>query len=122
MSDFMIIDMLDEITNGYDGLIKRIAFTSFDSVAIDVSVIRKKDKEWGGVTFKLKGLVEFAVKQNIKNNNVVMSNGIAYQCIDNIHYIDFSPYSCDMSDVSDYRMSDVYFAAREIEYYSNDCL
>ncbi|MFJ5440169.1 hypothetical protein ACIPT2_20150 [Pectobacterium brasiliense] len=112
----MIIDMLDEITNGYDGIIKKINFISFDSVIVEVSVIRRADREWVNVEFELKGLVEFAVKQETKFSNTVMSNGISYQCIDGIHYIDFSPYSDDMDDISDYRMSDVYFAAKEIEY------
>ncbi|WP_409310341.1 hypothetical protein [Pectobacterium sp. B1J-3] len=111
----MIIDMLDEIMNGYDGLIKKINFTSFDSVIVEVSVIRKSDNEWVNVKFELKGLVEFTVKQKIKCSNTVMSNGISYQCIDEIHYIDFSPYSDAMEDISDYRMSDVYFVAKEIE-------
>lgn len=109
----MIIDMLDEITNGYDGIIKKINFISFDSVIIEVSVIRRSDREWVNVEFELKGLVEFAVKQETKCSNTVMSNGISYQCIDGIHYIDFSPYSDDMEDISDYRMSDVYFAAKK---------
>ncbi|MCA6943506.1 hypothetical protein LF927_20200 [Pectobacterium polaris] len=111
----MIIDMLDEITNGYDGLIKKIKFISFDSVIIEVSVIRRSDRRWVNVEFELKGLVEFAVKQETKCSNIVMSNGISYQCINGIHYIDFSPYSDGMEDISDYRMSDVYFAAKEIE-------
>ncbi|QSD35728.1 hypothetical protein H5A40_00695 [Pectobacterium brasiliense] len=112
----MIIDMLNEITNGYDGLIKKINFISFDSVIIEVSVIRRSDREWVNVEFELKGLVEFAVKQKIKCSNTVMSNGISYQCIDGINYIDFSPYSDDMGDINDYRMSDVFFAAKEIGY------
>ncbi|GKW39919.1 hypothetical protein [Pectobacterium carotovorum] len=117
----MIIDMLDEITNGYDGLIKKIKFISFDRVIIEVSVIRRSDREWINVEFELKGLVEFAVKQKIKYSSTVMSNGISYQCIDGIHYIDFSPCSDDMEDVGDYRMSDVYFAAKEIKYSINPC-
>lgn len=119
MKYFMIIDMLDEITNGYDGVIKKINFISFDSVIVEVSAIRRSDREWVDVEFELKGLVEFAVKQKIKCINTVMSSGISYQCIDDVHYIDFSPYSDDMEDVGDYRMSDVYFAAKEIEYSIN---
>ncbi|MBQ4795687.1 hypothetical protein [Pectobacterium versatile] len=115
----MIIDMLDEIMNGYDGFIKRINFISFDSVIVEVSVIRRSDREWVNVEFELKGLVEFAVKQETKCSNTVMSNGISYQCVDGIHYIDFSPYSDDMEDISDYRMSDVYFTAKEIGYSIN---
>ncbi|MCU1795196.1 hypothetical protein [Pectobacterium polaris] len=115
----MIIDMLDKITNGYDGIIKKIKFIYFDHVTVEVSVIRGSDREWVNVEFELKGLVEFAVKQETKCSNTVMSNGISYKCIDSIHYIDFSPYSDDMEDISDYRMSDVYFAAKEIGYSIN---
>ncbi|MDG0803657.1 hypothetical protein [Pectobacterium polaris] len=113
----MVADILDEVTNGYDGLIKRINFISFDSVTVEVSVIRRTDREWVSVIFELKGLTEFSVKQKIKNCNAVMSNGISYKCIDDIHYIDFSPCFDDMENIDDYRMSDVYFAAKEIDFF-----
>ncbi|MDC9821210.1 hypothetical protein R0L47_12880 [Pectobacterium polonicum] len=115
----MIINMLNEITNGYDGVIKNINFISFESAIVEVSVIRRTDREWVNVIFELKGLVEFAVKKRIKCSNTVMSNGISYKYIEDIHYIDFSPYSDDMDDVNDYRMSDVYFATKEIKYSIN---
>lgn len=112
----MINKFLKEITHGYDGLIRKIEFQSFDSAVVVISVMKRTNREWVNVSFQLKGLKEFAVKQKPNNTNVVLSGGIFYMAINNIHYIDFSPYSDSMENENDFRMSDVYFASDLIEY------
>jgi len=112
----MISDLLKEINNGYDGLIRKIEFQSFDNVLIVISVMKGKNSEWVNIKFLLNGLKEFTVKQKKHYSNTVLSSGIFYTNIDGIHYIDFSPYSDSMENESDVRMSDVYFASELIDY------
>ncbi|CAI0708774.1 hypothetical protein AB4J97_03090 [Serratia fonticola] len=111
----MINNFLKEITIGYDGLIRKIEFLSFDSAFVVISVMKKTNGEWVNVKFHLKGLKEFSVKQKPNHSNVVLSGGISYMIINNIHFIDFSPYSDSMENENDFRMSDVYFASELIE-------
>ena len=112
----MISNLLKEIANGYDGLIRKIEFQSFDSAFIVISAMRGENREWVNVKFQLNGLKEFSVKQKLNYSNVVLSSGISYMNINNTHYIDFSPYSDSMETESDFRMSDVYFSSELIDY------
>lgn len=110
-----IANQLANISDGYDGLIRKIEFSSFNAVTITISAICKASGEWTNVTFRLRELLEFAVKQSLHSSNTVLTHGIFYQNIDGIHCIDFSPYSELMENIEDIRMSDIYFTARYID-------
>lgn len=112
----MISNLLKEITNGYDGLIRKIEFQSFDSAYIVISAMKKTSGQWVNIKFNLKGLKEFSVKQKLNYSNTVLSGGIFYMVINDIHFIDFSPYSDAIENENDIRMSDVYFASELISY------
>jgi len=115
----MVLKMLEEITNGYDGLIRTINFPSFKKVVIEIAAMKKTTQEWVCVRFDLEDLTEFAVRQKLMTDNTVLSNGIACQYIGDIYYIAFSPYSTDMKNIDDFRKSDVYFAAHKISFKVN---
>ncbi|MBU9846273.1 hypothetical protein [Rahnella ecdela] len=112
----MINNLLKEITSGYDGLIRKIEFQSFNSVSVTISAMKLINGEWINIKFQLDNLTEFTVKQKVNCSNVVLSSGIAYMNTNNIHYIDFSPYSEEMEDENDFRMSDLFFASELISY------
>ena len=76
--------------------------------------MKRTTREWVSVRFELQELIEFSVRQKAKNDNTVLSNGIAYQYVGDVHYIDFSPYSNCMENIDDFRLSDVYFAAHNV--------
>ncbi|WP_318371737.1 hypothetical protein [Enterobacter sp.] len=112
----MISNLLKEIANGYDGLIRKIEFQSFDSAFVVISAMKKTSGKWINIKFNLNGLKEFSVKQKLNYSNTVLSDGIFYMVINGIHFIDFSPYSDSMENENDIRMSDVYFASESISY------
>lgn len=112
----MINNFLDEIIQGNDGLIRKIELISLSSASIVISAMKKSSMEWINVTFHLTELSEFSIKQKARTSNVVLSNGIAYKEIDGMHFIDFSPYSELMDDISDFRVSDIYFSAKNITF------
>ena len=109
-------NLLKDIMNGYDGLIRRIEFDSFDNVSITISAMKIPQKKWINVKFKLSGLKEFVVRQKLNSSNVVLSGGIVYKEINGVKYIDFSPYSEIMENEDDFRMSDLYFSADNISF------
>lgn len=116
MSKLMIYNLLKDIMKGCDGLVRKIEFNSFDSASIIVSVKKHSENKWINIKFHLDGLKEFSVRQKLNHSNTVISEGIAYMHLNNIHYIDFSPYSEIMDDENDFRMSDLYFASESITF------
>jgi len=112
----MIDDILKEISLGYDGLIRSVSFKAFDSVSVEISARKKLGGNWINVRFVMKGVLEFCVKQKINYSNTVLSSGICHKIIDGVNYIDFCPFTDEADGVDDFRMSDVYFASKSIEY------
>lgn len=58
----MIENLLENIYQGYDGLIRKIEFNNFKSVNITISVIKKTNNEWVNIKFELYSLTEFSVE------------------------------------------------------------
>jgi len=112
----MVNELLKEIVDGYDGLIRKIEFQSFNRVFVTISAMKKLNNEWVNIEFQLDGLKEFTVKQKINCSSAVLSGGIIYMSINGTHYIDFSPYSEVMENEDDFRMSDIYFSSELISY------
>lgn len=109
-------DLLISINSGCDGLIREIKFNSFDTASITISAMKYPEKRWVNIRFMLSEVKEFTVRQKLHYSNVVISNGIAYDNFSGLHYIDFSPYSEIMANVDDFRASDLYFAAVNIDF------
>lgn len=112
----MIEQLLKMITCGYDGLVREIHFPSLNEASITISAMHQARGEWVNIRFAFSGLVEFTVRQQIHTSSIVLSNGIFYQKIKDVHYLDFSPYSEQMGSMDDLRMSDLFFAAKHIAY------
>lgn len=105
---------LKKYLNGYDGLIRSIS-TTLSKAEIIVSVMdNENNNNWINVHFFLEGIVELKIVQKINRSNIVMSNGIKIKNINDLVYIDFSPYSDEIEDLHDFRQSDIYFGAKSV--------
>lgn len=109
-----ISSTLETITHGYDGLVRKVCLLSLSDAVVVISARRKDSAEWVNVEFRISGLTEFSVRQSAGFSNVVLSGGIAHQCIDGIHFVDFAPYSDAMEGADDFRMSGLYFAGASV--------
>ena len=111
----MIEKVLEDISNGFDGLIKKVEFKNLQEVIVLVLVKSKCHSDWAHVEFTMDNLVEYKIAQPLNSSNEVMSMGISFHKIDGVNYIDFSPYSEIMMSPDDYRKSNFYFASKNIK-------
>ena len=110
-------ELLKRINYGYDGLIRSILIKPSYYAEVTISVMDYlNDNEWINIKFLIKDIVEFKVLQNKNTSNTVLSSGIKMKVIDNVHYIDFAPYSDEIDTINDFRQSEVYFAANNLEW------
>lgn len=111
----MIENLLKDVSNGFDGLIKRVEFKNLQEVTVVILVKSKFHSNWVYVEFSMDNLTEYKIAQPLNNSNEVMSIGISFSKINDINYIDFSPYSEIMVSPDDYRRSNFYFASKNIK-------
>lgn len=103
-------EFLKKINYGYDGLIRSIKLHSFSMIEITISVMDSENQNnWINVHFIADKITEFKINQKLNTSNIVMSGGIKYMEINDILYLDFAPYSEEITTIEDLRHSDIYF-------------
>lgn len=110
-------NLLNRINYGYDGLIRQVRMTYVEAhphVLIEISA--QLDGEWVNIEFLLESIHEYKIAQSSQHSHIVMSDGIGYTLINDIHYIDFSPYAEESNTIDEIRRSTCYFGATRISY------
>lgn len=74
----MIKELLNEIANGYDDLIRKIQFNAFNEALVVISAIKYPENIWINKEFKLDNLTEFCVKKIYNTYNEFLPYNIKY--------------------------------------------
>ena len=109
--------VLDEYTNFYDGLVVSMNYSytvAGGLLAIRVYVRSQLSGRKRTVRISAEGPREVRFVEN-NTCSAVMSAGLQIAQIGESFYVALSPYCDDMTDVEDFRRSDFYFAAKDVE-------
>lgn len=109
--------LLEDINNGYDGVINKIYFyNNLSSVDVSIATQCKSKNSWVEVCFSITGLLEFRVSQKEEYGSYILDNGICNIIIDGKNYIAFSAPYDEVESVREILESDVYFVGKNISY------
>ena len=109
-------ELLKDIVNGYDGVIKSVFLNeNFKEIRVVLAVNSLSRGEWIDLHFNFTGVKEFCVKQKKNFSNTVLSDGLFYDERKGIKYMDFLPL-CEEMTLEEIRESEFYVAADDMTY------
>ena len=109
-------ELLKKLHFGYDGLIRNINISGFNSAEIVISVKDHDLEKWINVRFVINSLEVFRLLKNRNATNVILSSGIQIKRISGLIYLNLDPRSDEFESLEDLEDSEVYFAGKTINY------
>lgn len=109
-------ELLKDIVNGYDSVVKSIVLDkNFKEIKVVLSARSLSKKGWITLHLRFLGVKEFCIKQNKNFSNTVLSDSLFYGKLKGVKYIDFLPL-CEEMTLEEMRESEFYIAAEDIIY------
>lgn len=109
-----VTEIMHEIHNGYDGVIRSLSILSFKEIRITLEV-QHAHVGWCNLNILARDVKSFRFERTDKHTPVVLSDGFVCRKENDIYYFNFYPTS-DFCNVNDLQNSLAWFSAMSVEW------
>ena len=110
-----IMDILNRINFGYDGLIRVISIFNHH-IEFEISAFDKFTNKWINVSFVADDILEYKIEQPQKISNEVISDAILIRKVDDVIWFSLIPYSEEIENIIELRESNIYCICKNISW------